>query len=67
MLFVVVFCYQPRPMSSGEVSNGCNAKYGNPFGPYWDHFDIDFTADEFHKPLLWSDGDIKSWKIRFVA
>ena len=40
------FCY-----SSRDNSNTCNAKEGNPFGPYWNKFDIDFDRNEFYGPL----------------
>lgn len=41
-----VFCYTAR----GE-GNDCNAKDGNPFGPFWDTFGIDFDESVFYKPL----------------
>lgn len=59
-----VFCYKERPNSGGGKSTGCNAKEGNPFGPYWDNFGVDFDHDEFHAPLLWNDQDIKGWKTK---
>ena len=44
--FFLVFCYVARGKSSG-----CNAKEGNPFGPFWDTFNVDFTHSEFYGPL----------------
>ncbi len=43
-----VFCYSPRS-SSGPST--CDAKQGNPFGPYWDKFSIDFDSNLFYGPL----------------
>ncbi|KDR22209.1 GDP-fucose protein O-fucosyltransferase 1 [Zootermopsis nevadensis] len=42
----IAFCYTPR----GD-GNGCNAKEGNPFGPFWDTFNVDFVGSEFYGPL----------------
>lgn len=41
-----VFCYSAR----GD-SGGCNAKDGNPFGPFWDTFNIDFDESIYYNPL----------------
>ncbi|XP_012274631.1 GDP-fucose protein O-fucosyltransferase 1 [Orussus abietinus] len=41
----ISFCYSVRKNGS------CNAKDGNPFGPFWDTFNIDFIGSEFYGPL----------------
>merc|ERR1712018_860287 len=43
----VAFCYQFRD----TTKNSCEAKQGNPFGPYWDKFDIDFDHNAKYGPL----------------
>lgn len=49
----ISFCYMERKsLSKPETTEvGCHAKEGNPFGPFWDTFSIDFTASEFYGPL----------------
>ncbi|VVC92921.1 unnamed protein product [Leptidea sinapis] len=44
----ISFCYTQR---YGEQEKSCNAKSGNPFGPFWDTFSIDFIGSEFYGPL----------------
>jgi len=71
----ISICYGPRHGSQekeGE-SRSCNAKDGNPFGPYWDHFGIDFDDSAFYgeKGLYYCrPGDsymIERWKNVFPA
>ncbi|XP_077289932.1 O-fucosyltransferase 1 [Arctopsyche grandis] len=46
----IAFCYVPRSDADTLVKT-CNAKEGNPFGPFWDTFTIDFAGSEFYGPL----------------
>ncbi|CAH1786153.1 unnamed protein product [Owenia fusiformis] len=48
-----VFCYGPREKLNGGTTPSCNAKDGNPFGSFWDTFNIDFDASEFYGPLFY--------------
>nr|XP_023011964.1 GDP-fucose protein O-fucosyltransferase 1 [Leptinotarsa decemlineata] len=59
------FCYMAR--GSGE---SCNAKDGNPFGPFWDTYDVEFTGSEFYGPLhydMYHHDMAKQWKDRYPA
>ncbi|KAM7341835.1 O-fucosyltransferase 1 [Cochliomyia hominivorax] len=49
----ISFCYMERKSIQAKDNNvpGCHAKEGNPFGPFWDTFDIDFSGSEFYGPL----------------
>lgn len=60
----VSFCY----VSRGE--NNCNAKEGNPFGPFWDTFNVDFVDSEFYSPLHYDTSNpnmMKEWQFRYPA
>ena len=46
MKFSTAFCYATR-----GSTKGCNPKEGNPFGPFWDTFKVDFVGSEFYGPL----------------
>ncbi|XP_029158286.1 GDP-fucose protein O-fucosyltransferase 1 [Nylanderia fulva] len=63
----VSFCYSSRTGSEGE---SCNAKQGNPFGPFWDTYNVDFARSEFYGPLHYDvhHTDMKvQWRKRYPA
>ena len=39
------YCYGPTRFS--ENKEDCEMKYGNPFGPFWDAFSVDFDGSVF--------------------
>ena len=51
----ISFCYAARQSLKGQendLSGGvCHAKSGNPFGPFWDNFQVDFAGSETYGPL----------------
>lgn len=65
----ISFCYDERPSLKGQTGHrDCLAKEGNPFGPFWDNYKIDFIKSTFFKPLNYDihhrDMDVK-WQERF--
>ncbi|CAG5021835.1 unnamed protein product [Parnassius apollo] len=61
----ISFCYVER---NGEKLNSCNAKSGNPFGPFWDTFNIDFKGSEFYGPLNYDAHNkemMNKWKQKY--
>lgn len=65
------FCYMERKSLSGSTKKDCHAKEGNPFGPFWDEFKIDFIASEFFSPLNYdtfhSHNMIDKWQQKYPA
>ncbi|XP_032683802.1 GDP-fucose protein O-fucosyltransferase 1 [Odontomachus brunneus] len=62
----VSFCYSPR----GKEGGSCKAKDGNPFGPFWDTYNIDFVKSEFYGPLHYEmyHTDMKmQWRKQYPA
>lgn len=62
----ISFCYTQR---MGEEKNSCNAKSGNPFGPFWGTFNIDFIDSEFYGPLnydVYNKDMMNKWKQKYT-
>ncbi|XP_075533910.1 O-fucosyltransferase 1 isoform X3 [Dermacentor variabilis] len=60
-----VFCYQAR-----ALGQGCQAKEGNPFGPFWDTFGVEFDKSEFYMPLQYDihhHDMARKWKEKYPA
>lgn len=68
----ISFCYMERKTLQIKDNSivGCHAKEGNPFGPFWDTFNIDFSGSEFYGPLHFDVhySDISErWKNKYLA
>jgi len=59
------FCYSFRE------GRRCAMKDGNPFGPFWNHFNISFTSYDQHVGLLWDtisqENTKDGWVTRFPS
>ncbi|GAB0099515.1 GDP-fucose protein O-fucosyltransferase 1 [Sergentomyia squamirostris] len=66
----ISFCYMARKSLDGKVTESCNAKDGNPFGPFWDEFNVNFVNSEFYGPLTYDvhHGDVaEKWREKYPA
>ncbi|XP_053602469.1 GDP-fucose protein O-fucosyltransferase 1 isoform X2 [Plodia interpunctella] len=63
----ISFCYTKR---AGAETESCNAKSGNPFGPFWDTFNIEFVGSEFYGPLNYDAHNkdmMKKWRQNYSS
>lgn len=61
-----VVCFLGQDSGQGA----CNAKNGNPFGPFWDTFQVDFVGSETYGPLHYDVHYTKvanDWNDRYPA
>lgn len=56
-VFATGFCYR-----KDATSNECSMKNGNPFGPFWNKFNINFDGSQEYSPLSFSShsGSLKA-------
>lgn len=59
-LLFEVFCYTAQ-VNENSPKESCHAKDGNPFGPFWSHFNIDFDGDIFYRPLFFDIVTPDAW------
>src|SRR6218665_3997587 len=65
-----VYCFSHRRGILSADDGGCNAKDGNPFGPFWDTFHIDFDGSKYYGPLHYDTKDprlAQQWTEKQVA
>ena len=43
------YCYKPSSFNKkpDDTIESCEMKYGNPFGPFWNEFNVEFDKSEF--------------------
>ncbi|CAF4340400.1 unnamed protein product, partial [Rotaria sordida] len=55
-------------MSSRSLDErSCHAKDGNPFGPFWSYFNIDFDDDIYFQPLFYDIINPNSWNTKYPS
>jgi len=51
-----------------DSAKSCNAKEGNPFGPFWDTFGVEFAHSEFYSPLHYDihhSNAVEQWQEKY--
>ena len=63
------YCYKPSDFNKEANRESCEMKYGNPFGPFWDEFNVEFDKSEFTR-LTYSvevESIYKTWMERWAS
>lgn len=62
------YCHSPTSLSTSEGREDCDMKLGNPFGPFWDEFSVEFDRSEFTRLAYRIDYStiLEKWQEKYV-
>lgn len=61
------YCYGPSTLGGNKQS--CEMKFGNPFGPFWDEFSVEFDRSQFTQMAyrITIETVLHRWQERYVC